>query len=79
MREREREEVKEREGYKEKEKKEVYLLSLTLCSRCLSSGAGDVAFVDHLALENIEGRCKSSNTVLLMNSSRMFLIGRFLI
>uniref|UniRef100_A0A3P8UJS6 Serotransferrin n=1 Tax=Cynoglossus semilaevis TaxID=244447 RepID=A0A3P8UJS6_CYNSE len=40
----------ERGGYKE----EVYLLSLTLCSRCLSSGAGDVAFVDHLALENIE-------------------------
>lgn len=24
--------------------------------RCLRSGAGDVAFVDHLALDSIEGR-----------------------
>lgn len=31
------------------------LLPPFLCLRCLESGAGDVAFVDHLALESIDG------------------------
>lgn len=29
---------------------------LFFCDRCLRSGAGDVAFVDHLALDSIEGK-----------------------
>lgn len=34
---------------------ELLLLPPLSCNRCLRSGAADVAFVDHLALENIEG------------------------
>lgn len=33
----------------------LFLFLFLLCHRCLRSGAGDVAFVDHLALESIEG------------------------
>lgn len=35
------------------------LLPLLPCHRCLRSGAGDVAFVDHLALQSIEGKISS--------------------
>ncbi len=31
-------------------------MPLLLCHRCLRRGAGDVAFVDHLALESVEGK-----------------------
>lgn len=40
---------------------------LFFCDRCLRSGAGDVAFVDHLALGSIEGKSFPVNCLLILH------------